>query len=111
LADSGAHLAAGSDWSVSTADPFAQMGVAVTRATHDAPDPFLPEQTLSRLEILRAFTYGSAWVNHDEQRAGTIEVGKEADLVVASENPLSDVDLTTVQTEATFVSGNVVFRR
>jgi imidazolonepropionase-like amidohydrolase len=50
-------------------------------------------------------------VNHDEQRAGTIEVGKEADLVVASENPLSDVDLTTVQTEATFVSGNVVFRR
>jgi hypothetical protein len=111
LADSGAHLAAGSDWSVSTADPFAQMGVAVTRATHDAPDPFLPEQALTRLEVLRAFTYGSAWVNHDEQRAGTIEVGKEADLVVASENPLSDVDLTTVQTEATFVSGNVVFRR
>ncbi|MCZ7534254.1 MAG: amidohydrolase [Acidimicrobiia bacterium] len=111
LVDSGARLAAGSDWSVSTADPYAQMAVAVARATSDAPDPLLPEQALTREEALRAFTFGSAWVNHDETRSGTIEVGKVADLVVASDNPLTVTDLASVRTEATFVGGETVYQR
>jgi predicted amidohydrolase YtcJ len=111
LVDAGAHLAAGSDWSVSTADPFAQMAVAVNRSTAAHPEPFLPAQSLTRLEALTAFTSGSAWVNHDEQRAGTIDVGKDADLVVASDDPRTEVELTTVRTEVTFVGGEVVYQR
>jgi hypothetical protein len=109
--DAGAHLAAGSDWSVSTANPFAQMAVAVTRATAAAPEPFLPDQALTRVEALRAFTIGSAWVDHDEQRAGTIEVGKEADLVIASDDPLTVGDLASVRVEATMVRGVTVYQR
>jgi predicted amidohydrolase YtcJ len=109
--DAGAHLAAGSDWSVSTADPFAQMAVAVNRSTAEHPAPFLPSQSLTRLEALTAFTAGSAWVNHDEQRAGTIDVGKDADLVVASDDPRTDVDLITVRTEVTIVGGEVAYQR
>jgi len=111
LVDSGARLAAGSDWSVSTADPFAQMAVAVARATAGAPDPLLPKQALTRQEALQAFTSGSAWVNHDETRSGTIEVGKVADLVIASDNPLSADDLASVHTEATFIDGKASFER
>lgn len=111
LVDGGAHLAAGSDWSVSTADPFAQMAVAVTRASADAPEPLLPHQALTRVEALRAFTVGSAWVNHDETRSGTIEVGKAADLVVASDDPLTVADLASVRTEATYIGGDPVFGR
>ncbi len=111
LVDSGARLAAGSDWSVSTADPFAQMAVAVERATADAPDPLLPEQALTRIEILRAFTSGSAWVNHDETRSGTIKVGNVADLVVSSDSPLTATDLGSVRTEATLICGETVYQR
>lgn len=109
LLDAGAHMGAGSDWSVSTADAFAQMAVAVTRSTAQAPEPLLPQQALTREEALAAFTSGSAWINHDEQRAGTIEVGKDADFVVASDNPLSAEDLASVRTEATLIGGRVVF--
>lgn len=111
LVDAGARLAAGSDWSVSTADPFAQMAVAVTRATDDAPDPFLPDQALTPTEALTAFTFGSAWVNHDDHRAGTIEIGKDADFVVGSDHPLYAPDIARVRTEATFVSGRLVYER
>lgn len=111
LVDAGAHLAAGSDWSVSTADPFAQMAVAVTRTTDKASEPLLPEQALTPLEALTAFTAGSAWVNHDDRRAGTIEIGKDADLVVTSDNPITAPDIATIRTEATFVEARLVYER
>jgi predicted amidohydrolase YtcJ len=111
LLRSGARLAGGSDWSVSTADPFPQIAVAVARSTSAAPEPLLPEEALTREEGLRAFTAGSAWVNHDERRAGTIESGKDADLVVVSDNPLSAPDLTRVRVEATFIGGKLVHSR
>jgi hypothetical protein len=111
LLDAGARLAAGSDWSVSTADPFAQMAVAVTRRTKDDPTPLLPEQSLTVEEALTAFTRGSAYVNHDERRAGSIRPGKAADLLVISDDPFSVEDLSTISVDATFVAGSVVFER
>jgi predicted amidohydrolase YtcJ len=111
LLDTGATLAAGSDWSVSTPDPFAQMAVAVTRRTLEAPEPLRPDQGLTVEEALTAFTVGSAWVNHDEDRAGTISVGKAADLVVASDDPFRVEDLATIRVDATFVDGRIAFAR
>lgn len=80
----GTVLAMGSDWSVTTADPLAQIEVAVTRVGPENRDnpPFLPEHALSLADALGAFTMGSAYVNHDEGDAGSLEVGKRADLVV-----------------------------
>ncbi|MEO5941274.1 MAG: amidohydrolase, partial [Candidatus Limnocylindrales bacterium] len=91
LLRSGARLAMGSDWSVSTPDPLQAIAVAVTRSapttfdsTIDTSDwePFLPEQALTVEEAVRAYTSGSAWVNHRDVETGTIEVGKLADLTV-----------------------------
>lgn len=87
---SGARLAMGSDWSVSSADPLEQLEVAVNRVGPWARDlpAFLPSQALSLDVALDAFTAGSAYVNHDED-AGRVEVGARADLAVL------DVDITT----------------
>lgn len=84
LARSGAVLAMGSDWPVTTPDPLLQMEVAVTRIGPDdrSKPPFLPEQAISLAQALAGFTSGSAYVNHDDHDAGTLEVGKRADLVV-----------------------------
>ena len=111
LLRSGAHLAGGSDWSVSTANPFPQIAVAVNRSTSAAPEPLLPDEAITREEALRAFTAGSAWVNHDDRRAGSIETGKDADLVVVSDDPLSAHDLSKVRVEATFIGGKLVHSR
>ena len=80
----GTRLAMGSDWGVTTADPLPQLEVAVTRVdpAHRGAAPFLPAQSLPLAAAVSAFTAGSAWINHDDDDAGSIAVGRRADLAV-----------------------------
>ena len=61
-------------------------------------------------EALRAYTTGSAYAGFDEDRLGTIETGKLADLVVLERSPwehsdaIDDIDVTV-----TIVDGEVVY--
>lgn len=88
----GTRLAFGSDWPVSSPDPLAELHVAVTRTPPGQPDTdvFLPEQRLDLPTALRAFTAGSAYVNHLDEVTGTIAVGKAADLVVLDRDILAE---------------------
>jgi predicted amidohydrolase YtcJ len=45
-------------------------------------------QQISRLEALRMYTIGSAWLSFDDDRLGSIEPGKLADLVLLRNDPL-----------------------
>lgn len=47
------------------------------------------EETPSRVEALRFYTLGSAWLAHDEGNRGSLQVGKLADLAVLSEDYLT----------------------
>ena len=76
----GGRLAMGSDWAVSTADPLAQLEVAITRSERGG-EPLLPGERLTLDVAVDAFTAGSAHVNHDDD-AGVIAVGMRADLAV-----------------------------
>ena len=103
----------GSDWSVSTADPFPQMDIAVNRVIPDArgraAEPFMPEEAIELADALVAFTAGSAYANHLDE-AGTIEVGKLADLVVLDRD-LFDRGaggIADTRVVATFVDGVAV---
>jgi hypothetical protein len=80
LLQAGARLAMGSDWAVSTANPLEQIEVAVTRADRGG-QAFLPAERLTVDQALRAFTAGSAFVNHDGD-AGVLAVGRRADLAL-----------------------------
>jgi predicted amidohydrolase YtcJ len=79
----GATLVMGSDWSVSTPDPFAQMEVAVNRVSDLDRDSeaFLPDERLELVDILVAATAGSAYANHLDE-AGVLAAGRLADLAV-----------------------------
>ena len=87
VVNAGGMIAFGSDWSVSTANPFPQIETAVTRADAEADDEtFMPEQTIDLATALAAFTINSAYVNGIEDSTGSIEVGKLADLIVLDRN-------------------------
>jgi predicted amidohydrolase YtcJ len=115
LLRSGATLAAGSDWSVSTPDPLAAIHVAVNRLAapgqeEDAYEAFLPEQSIDLATSLTAYTAGSAFVNHLDE-CGSIEVGKLADLVLLDRDPFAhpteEIGLTRVL--QTFIGGERVY--
>ena len=112
LLRSGARLAMGSDWTVSTAEPLRLIEVAVNRVDdfHRDGEPFLPEQRLTLDEALRAATAGSAFVNGLDE-GGWLGVGRLADLVVldrelgaAGAGPIGDALAV-----ATMVGGDLVF--
>jgi predicted amidohydrolase YtcJ len=115
LGEAGARLAFGSDWSVTTADPWPQIQVAVTRVPVDHPErePFLPGQALDLEACLDASTVGSAFVNRLEEQTGTLEPGKLADLVVVDRDPFAEEpgSLHEVRTALTLVGGAVVYAR
>lgn len=112
LARSGAVLAMGSDWPVTTADPWQAIHVAVNRALPQAQlgQALLPEQALSLSTALTAATAGSAEANGCRQ-AGVIATGRVADLVVLDRDPFaapaSEIGLTRVT--QTFVGGQRVY--
>ena len=121
LVRAGARLAMGSDWSVSSPNPLWEMHVAVNRRSFpdyvygsddDAvAEVFLPEERIDLETAIRAFTLGSAYVNHLDDRTGSIEVGKLADLVVLDRDlfahPVDEIHAATV--EMTLVEGQPVF--
>jgi hypothetical protein len=114
LRRSGAVLCFGSDWPVSTPDPFEQIEVAVTRQAPGSPDGDVLDAT-QRIDLpsaLAAFTRGSAYVNHDDD-AGSIVEGKRADLVVLDRNPFTGPthEIGRTEVSATVASGRVVFER
>jgi len=85
LLRAGARLAMGSDWSVSTPNPLEEIEVAVERVFPESRgrvEPFLPSEALTLAESIRAFTAGSAYVNHLDTETGVIAAGKLADLAV-----------------------------
>jgi predicted amidohydrolase YtcJ len=111
LIRNGAQLAVGSDWGVSTADPWKILEVAVRRIDpgNREADPFLPDERLDLPTALAAATAGSAWVNHLDRETGTIETGKLADLVVADRDPFEALDaIGDTRTVATLIEGEVV---
>lgn len=112
---------------MSSPDPLAEMHVAVTRQAGpgtrfgaDAgaagpPAPFLPDERIGLADAMRAFTLGSAFVNHLEADTGSVEVGKLADLAVIDRNlfEVDDLDggISGAHVTKTMVEGEMVFER
>ena len=46
-------------------------------------------EKITKFEALRSLTYNSAWQFNEEKNIGSIEIGKYADFVILSNNPLN----------------------
>jgi predicted amidohydrolase YtcJ len=69
------------------------------------------EQKISTYDALKAITINAAYQHFEDDIKGTIEVGKQADLVVLSKDPLKidTENLLEIDVVATFSRGLEIF--
>jgi predicted amidohydrolase YtcJ len=109
----GGRIVGGSDWNVSSADPLEAIETAVRRQDPlKSSGPVLNEaEVVSLATMIDAYTINAAWLMHHENRTGSIEPGKRADIVVLDRN-LFDIPATQIseaQVLWTFLDGAVVY--
>jgi predicted amidohydrolase YtcJ len=108
----GAPLAFGSDFPVESPDPRLGLAAAEQRFPAGATEPWMPEQRLTRLEALRAFTGGVAYAAFAEERRGMIRVGMDGDLTAFGGDALAvpAAALPDLPIRATVVGGRVEYQ-
>jgi predicted amidohydrolase YtcJ len=131
----GATLAFSSDWPCTwPPSPFVAIQQTVTRQAWRSPDTvnipgvpldgaaqggaratgaiYVPEERITVEDAVRAYTHGSAYAAFSDDRVGTLEVGKLADLAVLSQDIFSADPLAIGKTRVTMtmVGGKIVFR-
>ena len=110
---SGARLAGGSDWSVTTANPLEEIEVMVNRIDPENRDnaPFLPEERLTLADSIAAFTSGTAYINHDDEHSGRLVAGMRADLAVLNRDIFAESSgpIADAQVELTYSAGRNVY--
>jgi hypothetical protein len=103
--DAGITVGAGSDSDVTPLDPLLGIHAAVHQ-------PY-PESDVTVEEALRMYTLDAARIVFDEERTGSIEVGKLADLVVLGRDPLTAPkdSLKDLPVTLTVKGGEVTYKR
>ncbi|HUJ52884.1 MAG TPA: amidohydrolase family protein, partial [Steroidobacteraceae bacterium] len=112
LLDAGARIAGGSDWGVSTFNPFEAMEHAVTRSLGRGAQPLLPEQSVPLSVMVDAYTLNAAYALRQEKTTGSLEPGKRADLIVIDRDifAIDPFELHATRVLATYLDGREVQR-
>jgi len=110
IVDSGIQVGVGSDSAqISTLNPWLMLYYMVT-GKNSSGQIINAGQTLTRDEALRLYTAANGWFVKEEDKLGSIEEGKLADLVVPSDDYFSVTDegLKKLGSILTIVGGKVV---
>jgi hypothetical protein len=109
----GVPLAGGSDAPVERGEPLIEFYAAVARKDlkGGSGNGWHPEERLTREQALRMFTVGPAFAAFEEDRRGTIEVGKWADLTVFDKDIMRvpEAQILTAKCTMTVVGGEIVW--
>jgi predicted amidohydrolase YtcJ len=106
----GATIAGGSDWDISSYNPFRAFQTAVTRAGGKGQEPLNIEERIPLQTAIDAYTINAAFAMKQDATTGSLEVGKRADLVVLDRDILT-IDPETIQDTkvlATYLDGRLV---
>ena len=113
IVDSGIHVGAGSDSAqISTLNPWNMIYYMVTGK--NAAGILVNEgQTISREEAVRLYTAANGWFMREENKLGSIEPGKLADLVVLDRDlfdpaAVPDEAIRKVRPAMTMVGGRII---
>lgn len=111
--ESGVHTSFGTDCPVERFDPLRGIYCAVTGKDLKGNGPAWPQQILSRLQALRAYSTNGAYHTFDENCRGRIASGLSADFITLDTDLLScpDSDILSANVTRTFIRGNNVYTR
>jgi hypothetical protein len=106
LIHEGLVVASGSDCPVEPINPLLGVWAAVARKGS-------AEESLTLEEALRTYTLNAAYASFDENKKGTIEVGKFADLTILSNDldTVSPEKIKDMAVEMVLVNGEIVYSR
>lgn len=106
LLQAGVKLAGASDAPVRPKDVLHAIQCCVTR------EGFQPEQGIGVAQALRAYTLDAAYAQFEENIKGSLSVGKRADMVVLSQNPLSvqPDQIGAIEVVKTICGGAIVYQ-
>ena len=102
----------GSLRSINPYNPFLGMATAITRRAKRYPDPLHPEESLTREQAIRFYTINNARILGCDDRLGSLEPGKLADLVVVDTDLLTcpEERIVAAQVLRTYVDGKLVYQ-
>jgi predicted amidohydrolase YtcJ len=108
----GVPVGAGTDATrVASYNPFVSLYWLVSGKTVGGTVLYPEANRLDRAEALRRYTVGSAWFSGEEDKKGSVEVGKLADLAVLSADYFSvrEEEIKRIESVLTVVGGKVVY--
>ena len=90
--------------------PFLPIWQTVARTSYQTKERIGAGEALSRADALRCATVGGAYLTFDENKKGSLEVGKLADVAVVSADPLVTEESSIPDTHSlmTMVGGRIV---
>ena len=113
LLERGVKIVGGSDAPVEAGDPRIEFYAAITRQRLDGTSGagWHPEYAVSREDALRMFTLWPAYSTFQEERRGSISVGKQADLSIFDTDFLraKPAAILTAKTVMTVVNGRIAY--
>lgn len=103
LVDADVRLTLSSDWNVSTLNPFVGIQNAVNRSP----------QNISLETAIKAYTINGAYVMRQEDKVGSLEVGKLADFVVVDRDifTIPTTQISQAKIERTIFNGVEIYKR
>jgi predicted amidohydrolase YtcJ len=114
ILEKGVPLGAGTDATrVSTYNPWISLYWLITGKTVGGTPTRSKENCLDRVEALRLYTIGSAWFSGEQDKKGSIEPGKFADLAILSDDYFSipEGQIKHIESDLTIVGGKVVYAK
>ena len=111
LIDAGATICNGTDSPIEKVNPIACYYASVTRQLNDGTY-FFPEEKMTREEALKSYTINGAYASFEENKKGTLSVGKLADVTVLDTDLLSasDEEIKNAKVIFTIIGGEVLYK-
>ena len=111
LQKAGATIIGGSDWDVSSYNPFRAFQTGITRAGGKGQNPLNIEERITLTTAIDAYTINAAYAMKQDKTTGSLEVGKRADLVVLDRDIFAVDPDTIADTKvlATYLDGRLVY--
>jgi len=109
LMDMGVIVNFGTDFPIVEVNPFHNIQLAVTRKTDG--DVFLPEYKIDMHNSIKAYTINNAYASFNEQKSGSIEIGKFADFIVMKDNvfEMPEDEISNARVASTYFNGEEVY--